>query len=134
MYADRIPSLYTHARVHQELEYLCIQISVAHRVGRLLAFLIEPFILALAYAHTARRRAYATRRDSPKRACVHTREYIDYRCFASPVPLASHVSPSPCVACRIGKLLAAIRRAFVDRPSVIALYVEIRNAKYLISH
>lgn len=26
----------------------------AHRVGRLLALLIEPFILALAYAHSAR--------------------------------------------------------------------------------
>lgn len=31
----------------------------AHRVGRLLALLIEPFILALAYAHTAPL-AYAT--------------------------------------------------------------------------
>jgi len=35
----------------------------AHRVGRLLAFLIEPFILALAYAHTL---AYAICRDSSK--------------------------------------------------------------------
>lgn len=103
--------IHTHARacIHQELEYLCIQISAAHRVGRLLAFLIEPFILALAYAHTARRRAYATRRDSSKRACVHTRKYIDYRCFAYPVPLVSRVSPSSCVVCRIGKLVAAIR-------------------------
>lgn len=57
----------------------------AHRVGRLLAFLIEPFILALAYAHIPLDIAYAIRRD--RRACVHTREYIDYRCLTSVFPL-----------------------------------------------
>lgn len=57
----------------------------AHRVGRLLAFLIEPFILALAYAHipTSHMR-YA---EIAPRACVHTREYIDYRCLTSVFPL-----------------------------------------------
>lgn len=40
----------------------------AHRVGRLLAFLIEPFILALAYAHTARHRICDTPRFVQERA------------------------------------------------------------------
>ena len=55
----------------------------AHRVGRLLAFLIEPFILALAYAHTARHRICDMPRFAP-RACVHTRKHIDYRRISPP--------------------------------------------------
>jgi len=46
----------------------------AHRVGRLLAFLIEPFILALAYAHTARHRIC----DMPRfiQECAYTHASI----------------------------------------------------------
>lgn len=43
----------------------------AHRVGRLLAFLIEPFILALAYAHTARHRICDMPRFVQERAYTH---------------------------------------------------------------
>jgi len=56
----------------------------AHRVGRLLAFLIEPFILALAYARTARHRIRDTPRFVKERAYTHTRLSISIivPCFA----------------------------------------------------
>jgi len=57
----------------------------AHRVGRLLAFLIEPFILALAYARTVRHRICDTPRFASKSARTHTPLHIDYRCPARPL-------------------------------------------------
>lgn len=58
----------------------------AHRVGRLLAFLIEPFILALAYAHIARHRICDTSRLLQER--VYT--YANISIIVVPLPYSPY--------------------------------------------